>query len=495
MFDTIIKNGTIIDGSGSPGYRADIAIKNGKIVLISDNISDDARYIDASGLIVAPGFIDSHSHADAKILQFPQQHEKLEQGITTSIAGQCGGSAAPSVDFSFGSFLHNVAECELGANFLCFVGHGTIRKAIMGDRGDSPTPEEMFKIESLLRECFEHGAAGLSFGLFYAPGCYATTEEAVRLARIAAEYHKPISAHIRSESDELIEATSEFIAIAKESGARSILSHHKSVQRRNWGKTQQTLKLLDDAILDGVDIYCDVYPYCATSTRFSQAFVPHQWRAGGTAALLAAINDQEKNTINKEHIYKINGQDFSWIIINNCNNHEDVVGLRLDEIAAKWNMDPYDTAMKLIVDSNDQCNASFFSICEADFKRVLCWDRSMICTDSGMAGQLQMHHPRMTGSFPRAIGRYVRQQSVVSMEAMINKMTGLPADVYNIRNKGYIKVGYDADICIFDPNSIIDQADFVDCKKKAKGLNYVLVDGKIVVEDAIYNGVCLGKVL
>lgn len=515
MYDLIIKGGSVIDGTGKPAYIADVAINDGKIVSIKSGIEGGLKVIDANGLTVTPGFIDSHSHADSKILYCPEQREKIEQGITTSVSGQCGGSVVPvgkntlkdklesvtpfgllgDVCNSFESLYDSLEKGSLGANFLCFIGHGTIRRAVIGVDDRAPSSAELEEMKTILRNAFEQGAAGLSFGLFYSPGCYADTAEALALAKVAKEYNRPVSAHIRTESDGLVDATMEFIKIVRESGCRGILSHHKAVQHRNWGKVNTTLQLLQEAVDEGVDIYCDVYPYCASSTKFSQAFVPNSWRGGGTQELIKRICDPALNEQNKKAYYETHSRDSSWILLAFCPCRKEFEGMTLDKIANILNMDPYDAAMKLIVDSNDRCNACFFSVSEDDLKRVMSWNRAMICTDSGMAYSSTKFHPRMVGSFPRAIGRYVRQHEVVSLEEMIRKMTSLPASVYELEGKGLLKEGYDADICIFDANKLIDNADFQNCSERAEGLNYVLLAGHIVVENATHSGAMYGKVI
>ena len=512
MFDLIIKNGSLIDGTGSAQYTADIGILNGRIACIGQNLENASEVVDAAGLVVTPGFIDSHSHADKKILILPQQCEKLEQGITTSVAGQCGGSAAPVTlahkpenDTRFGNesdicssmrnFVSALSSQNLGANLLPFVGHGTIRKAVMGVSNREPDADELEQMLHILKESFEAGAGGLSFGLFYAPGCYATTQEAIAMAKVAAQYNRPVSAHIRNESDFLVEAVEEFISIIRTSGARGILSHHKAVRKHNWGKVRKTIELLRKAVEEGVDIYCDLYPYCASSTTLSQAFVPFSWRADGTQMLLQRIDDPSLYEDNKAEFLRINGPVLDWILVNACPGYPQYEGLTINKIAELHGKDDFDTAMDLVVKSVDKASACFFTVCEEDLKHVLSWERTMICTDSGMAKVTQRVHPRMIGSFPRAIGRYVRQQGLMDLTEMIRRMTALPAYVYGLERKGQLKEGFDADICIFDPTIIDNPSDFVNCRQKTVGLNYVLISGQIVVENGSFNDKLYGRLL
>ena len=270
MYDLVIKNGNIIDGTGSPSYHCDIAICEGKIVRMSKNITGGKQIVDAAGLVVTPGFIDSHSHSDTQILTRPDQIEKIEQGITTSIAGQCGGTKAPiSIDAkvcevgdfgkntdvyrTMGNFLSIAKDIPLGSNIATFVGHRALRSAVIGEENRNPSPEELEQMKALLRDGMEHGALGVSFGLIYHPSCFAHTDELIALAKTAAQYNGLVSAHIRNEGDELVQATEEFITIIKASGARGILSHHKAAYKNNWGKVSATLRMIDKANEDVYD--------------------------------------------------------------------------------------------------------------------------------------------------------------------------------------------------------------------------------------------------
>ena len=310
MYDIVIKNGKIIDGSGSPAYVSDLAIKDGKIVRIAENISDGKQLIDATGLMVTPGFIDSHSHSDSTILHFPDQAEKAEQGITTSIGGQCGISRAPAATGStdseiyktMGTFLDAVKDIPQGSNLATFVGHGNLRKAVMGPYDREPSGEELHQMGNLLREGMEHGALGISFGLIYAPGCFAKTEELIYLATVAAEHGGLVAAHIRDEGDQVIEACEEFIRILKASGARGVISHHKAMYKQNWGKVKITLDMIDRANREGCDVYCDVYPYTASDTTLSARFIPNAYHSGGALAMVEKL----KNAEIREQIKKVN---------------------------------------------------------------------------------------------------------------------------------------------------------------------------------------------
>ena len=517
MYDLIIKNGRIIDGTGSPSYFADVAIKDGKIVKVKKGIKGDTKDIlDAQGLVVTPGFIDSHGHNDSAKFSFPDQREKIEQGITTTIAGQCGGSQAPygkdvpadkikniegfgpecEVYKTMGSFLENAQKVPQGSNVCMLVGHGSLRRAVMGVADRKPTAEELEKMKALLREGIEAGALGLSLGLIYTPGCYAETDELIEIAKVAGEYNAVVAAHIRDEGDYLIKAVKEFITIIRESGARGVLSHHKAATRdETWGKVSHTIRMLKEANEQGVEIYCDVYPYHASHTGLASTFLPGPFRAQSAAAQIEQLNDPQK----REEILQWNlkkwGRDLSWVQLARSGSYPQYLGMRMDKIAEKEGRDEYDMVFEILTSDNMGGTACYFTICEEDIATVMAYDRAMICTDGGVAGNATVFHPRNKGSFPRALGRFCREKGVVSMPEMIRKMTAMPAAVYNLRSKGLVWEGFDADLCIFDPDKIIDRSEFTDCQKRAEGLNYVLMAGEVVVENAVHNGKRLGKII
>lgn len=514
MYDLVIKNGKVIDGTGSPGFYSDIAIKDGKIVKIAKRIDSGVRVVDAKNLVVTPGFIDSHSHADTNILEYPDQIEKAEQGITVSIGGNCGTTVAPislkhtvydvasfgkntDVYKTMGTFLNIAKDVPVGAGLATFVGHSALRKATMGSDNREPSKEELEKMGELLREGIENGALGVSFGLIYPPSCFAKTDELIYLAKIAAKCGGMISAHIRDEGYTFCSACEEFLEVIKASGARGVFSHHKAMYKENWGKVNHTLRMIDQANEEGYDVYCDVYPYTASRTVLSARFIPQEYHSGGNDVLVERLADDSiREEIKKINIEKFGADDdLSWVLITKCDAYPQYSGLRLNEIAKMHGKDVYDTICDIVKDCKNECHACYFLMCEEDVETVIAHPRSMICTDSGVMGDAKVYHPRLRGSFPRALGRYVRERSVVSLHEMIRKMTSMPATVYGLKGKGILKEGFDADICIFDPEKIIDGADYTHCHKRAEGLNYVIIDGEVVVENAVYNGKRKGKVI
>ena len=492
MYDILIKNGLLINGTGSAPIRAEVAVKDGKIAKISRHISGEANtVIDAAGKVVTPGFIDSHSHADSTVKTHPEQIEKVEQGITTSVAGQCGGSVCGK---NASEFLDTHRGCALGANMAMLIGHGTLRKAVIGAADREPTPEELDKMKAMMRAAMEHGALGVSFGLIYAPGCFAKTDELIEIARVVGEYHGIAAIHLRSESDKLVAAVREFIEIVRASGVRGVISHHKVTGLyENWGKIHTTLRMIDQANAEGLELYADVYPYTASSTGFSAGFVPISWRDGGKEALLKRAEDPEMVAqIRKAYYAKY--PDMSWIMAVRCPGCEEYNGMRVPEIAARMGRDEFDAAMEILRLTGDGALGCFFSMCEEDVRTVMAHPRVMLCTDSGVKTR-PGYHPRMRGSFPRVLGRYVREGNVTSLPEMIRKMTAMPAAVYGFKSKGLLWEGFDADICIFDPDTIIDRADFMDPDRRAEGLDYVIVGGKIAAVNAVSTGELGGTML
>lgn len=495
MYDLIIKNGNILDGSGKAAFVADIAIAEGKIAAIGSDLQGAAEIIDATGLTVSPGFIDSHSHADTNLSSHPEQIEKSEQGITTSVGGQCGSSPAPSADQSFSDFVDHYRRQPLGANIALFLGHNTLRKLVMGMDDRDPTADELSRMCQLVTDAVSRGALGISFGLTYMPGNFAKMEELVCLATAAAKAGGMISAHIRDEGDHLEESCREFIEIAKASGARGIISHHKAAYRQNWGKVSRTLAMIDEANRNGCDIYMDTYPYTASHTSVYAKFIPKKYYDGGVDEMLKKLSDPAVRQAIRQSNLEIHGDDdLRWVLVTVCPAFPEYTGKRLPEIAQLRNTDVYDVIFDMIVANRNNFRACYFLMCEEDLQQVLRHERCMVCTDSGVRTG-NSYHPRLRGSFPRVLGRYVRQLGILSLPEMIRKSTSLPAAVYGFKTKGLLKEGYDADICIFDPETIIDRCDFVDCHQRADGLRYVLIGGKVVAENAEFNGTMAGKLL
>ena len=495
MYDLVIKNGRVLDGLGNEPFFADVGITAGKIAAIGEKLCGK-EYIDAGGLTVTPGFIDSHSHSDKTLITYPDQKEKVEQGITYSITGQCGGSAAPYCDKESGKivtvseFFSQIANIPQGSGSSMLIGHNTLRRCVMGSENREPTPDELNEMKKLLADGLSAGAIGMSLGLLYVPGSYAKLDELASLAKVVKEHGGIVAAHIRSESDMLIEAAEEFLAVIKESGCRAVFSHHKSCQPKNHGKVKTTLAMIDKANSEGYDIYLDVYPYSASSTSLSSAFVPGFMHPKGTTSVLSLIDDDAFCEKLRAWGFEKWGGDLAFTLITSYKPNPEYEGKNLNEIAAmRGDENPYDTALHMLRESGNKVSACYFTMNEEDVCRVIAHPRSMICTDSSVKGKADKFHPRLTGSFPRAISKYARELSVTTLPEMIRKMTSLPAHVYGLKTKGIIREGMDADLCIFDADKITDTADYVNCTNKNEGIHYVIIDGRVVLTDGVYNGV------
>ncbi len=500
MYDLIIKGASIIDGTGSEAYGSDIAISGGKIVKIGADLFGAEKTLDASGLTVSPGWIDSHSHSDTTVVSFPDQREKAEQGITFSVGGHCGSSVAPKVKdgvlTKMSDFINQYRDLPQGSHIGLLVGHNTVRSAVMGKENREPTEHELEKMCSLVRDAMRAGAIGMSYGTFYVPACYAKTDELLALARVVSEEGGLLAAHIRNEADGLLEAVEEYLGIIKESGCRAVFSHHKSAERENWGKVKASLAMIDKANSEGADIYQDVYPYVASGTTMLARFCPKRFHPEGTTSALSLLYDEEIcKKIKAWGEEKWHG-DISWTLVTKFPGKEEYEGKNVNEIAELIGLghDPLEAALEITRISNGTARGAFFTMCEEDVEYVMRHPRSMICTDSAAAGESLNYHPRLRAAFPRALGRYARDKGVVSVPEMIRKMTSLPASVYGLKSKGVIAEGMDADICIFDADRIIDRADFTSCREANEGLEYVIIDGRIVVEKGVYNGTRAGKI-
>lgn len=494
MYDLLIKGGLIIDGTGNEPYYANLAISGGKISLITNEAPHANEIIRAEGLVVAPGFIDSHSHSDRHFISHPDQREKAEQGITYSIAGQCGSSAAPYRSdtgiVTAGEFLNKVRDIPQGSGASMFVGFNSVRSAVMGAENRAPTKDELKQMQELVREAMRAGALGLSLGLLYVPGCYATTDEVVAVASVVREFDGLLASHIRSESDTFLESVEEYIHIIKATGCRAVFSHHKASGKPHWGEVKKSIAMIEEAISEGYDIYLDVYPYVASHTGLSSTYLPNRFHKDGMKSVLEILEDRNLLDIIKASRFKRNGTDYSWTLITYAEGHPEYVGKNLNEICEmRGDSDPVESAFAIIKETGNRSSACYFTMCEEDVEYVMAHPRAMICTDSASLGDNTSCHPRLRGSFPRVLGRYVRERGVTTLAEMIRKMTSLPARVYKLSTKGEIKCGMDADICIFNPNTIIDRADFASPTLKNEGLDYVIISGRVVVKDGVYNGV------
>jgi N-acyl-D-amino-acid deacylase len=531
MFDIIIRNAFVIDGTGSQRFKADIGIKGPKIAQIGSLKSEKAvQIIDASGLVASPGFIDMHSHSDFTLLVNPKAESKVRQGITTEVIGNCGVSAAPlnetikedirktdkpfldesglELDWStMDEYLDRLEKQGIAVNIVPLVGHARIRAFAVGFEDRVPTEQELEEMKKQLAIAMEEGAFGISTGLIYPPGCYANTHELIELAKVVANYQGIYASHIRGEGDRLYDAVKEAIEIGKKANVSVEISHHKAGGKANWGKVKKTLTMMDEARRDGIDVTCDVYPYTAASFGLA-SMLPHWAHEGGSEKLLERLRntkireklrrEMEKGTSDWSSPLKAAGWDAT--IIAQSKKHPKIEGKSIEEAARLREMDPFQFAFDLLIEESASVSVVRFAMCEEDMKSVMHHSFSMIGTDSsakapyGVLGQGKPH-PRGYGTFPRVLGRYVRKEKTLTLENAVRKMTSLPAIKLGLKDRGLIKEGMYADITIFNPETVIDKATYAEPHKYPEGIEYVLVNGKVVIERSNHTEVLAGKAL
>ncbi|MDM8544315.1 D-aminoacylase [Desulfococcaceae bacterium HSG9] len=529
-YDLIIRNGRIIDGTGNPYFTADIGIVGEEIAaisLIGDEMKAD-RVLDATGMIVSPGFIDTHSHDDAYIFIDPRCSQKVRQGVTTDVIGNCGFSMAPLSDEhcndlkaltaimggdrlgddfwsirSFAQFLAKLDTAKPGINMVPLVGHGAIRIAVIGFENRAPSESEMVKMKAITEEAMQAGAFGLSSGLIYVPANYAETDEIIELAGVAAKYGGIYATHMRSESNHELEAIQETLKIAREANIAAHISHHKIIGQKNWGNSKLTLKAFSDARAKGLKVTWDQYPYRAGSTFLAAALPPHI-QAQGVKSLseklkAPAVRSKIRQEIECredspwENIIKDAG--FDNIIISASPRNEDFIGKSIAVIAEMTTKDPFDVYFDLIIEEQMEATMIIFGMDDRDIERILKASDTMIGSDGIPGFGSAKIHPRMTGTFPRILGCYVRERGIITLQDAIRKMTSLPAQTFGLFKKGLLRQGMDADLVIFNQDTIIDKSTFEDPLQPPEGIHWVIVNGQIAVEEGKITGTASGKVL
>ena len=515
-YDIIIRNGRVIDGTGAAGYAADVAIKGDRIVKIGDLKGGTAAHlVDARGLIVAPGFIDMLGQSETYLLIDPRAMSKVMMGVTTEITGE-GESIAPTnerlikenedfnkrynltVDWrTLAEYFKRLEMQGMGLNVGTFVGATQVREYAVGFDNRPPTSAELEQMKKLVADAMKDGALGLSTSLQYVPARFAKTDEIVELAKVAHQYGGIYATHQRSEANALDESLAEVFEIARRAQIPTEIWHLKTAYKKNWGRMPAVLKKIENARAQGLKITADVYPYVAGSTSLSASLPP--WALeGGTDKMLARLRDaatrerlkQEITTDSRdwENIYLGSGGPSGILIGAVVNRELDAMqGKRLSEIAAEQNKDPLDALFDFILADHGQTGAIYFMMSEDDMKAALRSPFVSICTDSGsraadgpLAGSKS--HPRGWGSYPRILGRYVRDERLMTLEEAVHKMTGISAQKVGLKERGLVKEGMYADITIFDPQRVIDRATFEMPNQYPAGIQYVIINGQISVD-------------
>jgi len=532
--DVAIINGRIVNGTGSPWFHGDIGIRNGRISRIGRlDHSKAATIIDAKGLVVCPGFIDAHSHTDMVLQFIPGTESTIRQGITTMVAGNCGFSLAPvspayksllerslsqfipsgaKIDLpwnTFEEYLKHEEETGKASNMAYLVGHGTVRTAVMGYERRVPTVEELEEMKEHIAEAMEAGAVGLSSGLIYPPGMYAETQELVELAKTASRCGGIYTSHIRGEGETLLQAVKEALRTGEEADIPVQISHHKAFGRASWGDTAKTLKMMEDARAQGVDVTCDQYPYEAGMTSLATLLPP--WaHEGGLEKLLERLRTPEDRVRITRDIenglpgWMSHATECGWenIRVSSVGSEKNryLEGKNLVEIAkARGASDVVAALLDLLLEERGQATMVIFCMDEDDIRRVMTNPHQMVGTDSWSVSPTGIMatgkpHPRFYGTYPRILGRYVRELEVLRLEDAVRRMTSFPAQRFGLHGRGILAPGYWADIVIFDPETIIDKATYENPHQYPEGIKYVLVNGEVVIRGEESTGVLAGKV-
>ena len=498
-FELLIRGGTVVDGSGSPRFRADVGIRDGRVARIArDGIAaDEAREVlDAEGLIVTPGFIDNHAHIQSSIRERPLAENFLRQGITTILASLHSGDQPWPLD-------RHMASLEVAPNVGFFAGHTWVRKQVLGLEDREPTADELEEMKRLVEETMRQGALGLSTGLLYVPANYARTEEVVELAKIAARYGGIYVSHMRDEGRGLVESADELIRVAREAGLPAQIQHHKAMGVAQWGQSTDTLAMIDEARARGLDIKHDLYPYTAASTGSSVLFPP--WAlAGGREELAARLEDpgirrRIEAGIADRMEQEWTGDDLSRIQFRVVRSIPDYNGKTLADLAADRGLpNTVEAGVQLVIELQlaGGFNAIYHVMSEDDLERIMRHPQAMFETDGDSVGLGSGYpHPRSYGTFPRILSRYVREKGVLTLEEAVHKMTSMPAMQFGQDDRGLVQLGKFADITVFDADTVQDRATYTDPHHYSVGIVHVLVNGIPVIRDGSLTGAKPGTVL
>ena len=503
-FDVLLLGGTVYSGNNAEPVIADVGINGDRIAAVGELGEREAALIrDVRGLAIAPGFIDIHSHAvrsdpDDGIFRWPDAENVIRQGVTTVIGGPDGGPPLP-----VGETLARLETNPAAVNFGTFVGQGSIRGLVVGEDDRAPTEDELQRMRDEVEQAMQQGAFGLSSGLIYPPGRFATTEEVIELARVAGQYGGIYISHMRQEGLEVLQSVAETIRIGEEGGLPTQITHHKIIGAPMWGRSIDTLALVDEARARGVDVSIDQYPYTASSTTLTIMF-PGWSLDGGREALLARLADPgERARIKETIVYSIEvdrgGNDPANIMLSDCVHDASVNGLNLSELLERQGRAvSHETAAELLMElvEGSNCRAVFHAINTEDVDRIMRHPVTMIASDGGIEAPTErVPHPRNYGTFARVLGHYVRERGVLPLHTAIHKASRLPADRLGLVDRGRIETGAIADIAVFDPATVIDTATFEDPHQYAQGLHHVFVAGRAALLDGEMTGARPGRVL
>ncbi|MEO3993112.1 MAG: D-aminoacylase [Desulfurococcaceae archaeon TW002] len=523
VYDVIIRKGILVDGSGAPPYRKDVGIIDDTIAKIGDLFGESAEeIINADDLFVAPGFIDIHNHSDSSIFIIPTADNYVTQGVTTIVVGNCGYSPAPLTEnnrefleysekkfikevgsipwHSFSEYLKHLEVLEKSLNVVALVGHGTLRSAVLGVSEARPSEKQLSEMSDLLNEAMNAGAFGMSSGLIYVPGMFSDTRELIELTEIVSRYGGIYSTHIRNEGVGLIDAVIEAIQIGLASGVSLEISHVKAAGPPTWGSVPKVLSLIEEYVRRGYDFSADAYPYTASSTGL-EALLPTWVRKGGPEKMIERLKNPDllselRNFLKRYGIPEEGHNDWDKIRISYSESHPEVLGRNIEEISRMWDSDPVSTIAKLLIEDKGLTSVVIHTMNNEDVTKAVSHPLVAIGSDgSVMRFGEGMPHPRNYGTFPRIIARYVRELKVLSLPEAVRKMTSLPARKLGLHDRGLLRPGFKADLVVFNYYTMRDKATFENPHTYSTGVEYLLINGKLVIKEGKHTGAKPGRLL
>ncbi|MGH9339520.1 MAG: sulfatase-like hydrolase/transferase [Acidobacteriota bacterium] len=498
-FDVVIQDGKIVDGSGNPWYLGDVGIRHGRIAAIGQ--LDDAaagRVIDARNLVVAPGFIDVHTHVEGTIARIPSAENFLFDGVTSIVTGNCGGSKT-----DLAAFFSELRQSGISLNLATLIGHNSVRRSVMGSEQRDPTPQEQAQMEALVAEAMRAGAVGLSTGLIYIPGTYAKTDEIIGLARVASRFGGCYASHMRNEGDQIAAAIAEAVEIGRAAEIPVEVSHFKISNKLFWGNTTETIRMVEEARAAGIDVTVDQYPYAVSSTTLG-ILLPDWAHAGGGEELQKRLaNPGVRHEIAldmKEHLRKRSGRDsLDYAVVARCEWDDSLEGKSIAQITSqKGRANTLDNEIETVLEIMEKGSAQmvYHSMSEEDVERVMRFPYAMVASDGGVVEfGVGLPHPRSYGTNARVLGRFVREKKLLRLEEAIRKMTSLPAQRFALQDRGLVRPGMWADLVIFDENKVIDRAEFGKPHAYSEGFHYVLVNGAPVIDSSVHTNARPGRIL
>ena len=527
MLKYIIRNATVIDGSGAAPYIGDVGIDGDKIVLLQAGEGEAACEIDAAGKYLCPGFIDAHTHGDFPLGQDWASLTKIQQGITTQVAGMCGMSIAPVREeylsmlqastgmllsdypqeqksfTTFEKYMDYASTLSAAENTKFLVGHLNLRVAAMGYENRKPTKAELDNMKAMLEEALQSGAGGMSSGLVYVPSAYGEIDELAELCKVVAKYNGIYTTHMRNEAQYCERSVEESIETARRSGVDLIISHHKLAGKSVWGHSVNTLEMIENANAEGISVNADQYPYLASQTQLSVS-APPWYYDHGMVGMVEYLKDpvmrskieKEMNDPNTDYDnFYLNSGGWDGVFISVSQNMPEIEGMTIGDFARQNGRDPFDVFCDVMIKNDGVATAIYFAMCEDDLFRIISNDHVVVGTDGILRAANDKPHPRAFGSFPHAIRVFVKENHLMPLEKMIWKMTGRTAEITKVPNRGLIKDGYFADLLLFDYDKLTDRADYMNPTALCEGFEAIFVNGELTYKDQKLTDVRAGRLI